>query len=91
MHLWQEWWVWIAAGLVMAMLEVLVSGYVLMGFACGAVLTGLLIALGALGGSVGPLVLVFALASLMCWWVLTRIFGLPQDEKKIIHHDINEN
>lgn len=91
MHLWQEWWVWIAAGLVLAILEVLVSGYVLLGFACGAVLTGALTALGLVGGSVGPMIFVFALASLASWWVLTRLFGLPQDEKKIIHHDINEN
>ena len=39
MQLWQEWWVWIAAGIVLAILEIVVSGYVLLGFALGAVLT----------------------------------------------------
>ena len=49
--MWHEWWVWIAAGVVLAILEVMVSGYVLLGFAAGAVLTGVLLALGVLGGS----------------------------------------
>lgn len=91
MQLWQEWWVWMAAGLILAILEVLVSGYVLLGFACGAVLTGALTAAGLVGASVGPVVLLFALASLAAWWLLTRIFGLPRDKTKIIHRDINEN
>ena len=28
--MWHEWWVWIAAGVVLAILEVVVSGYVLL-------------------------------------------------------------
>jgi len=91
MHLWQEWWVWMAAGLVLAMLEVVVSGYVLLGFAGGAIVTGALIWAGVLGAGIGAVVLVMALASLGCWWALTRIFGLPRDSQTIIKHDINEN
>ena len=91
MQLWQEWWVWIAAGLVLAMLEVLVSGYVLLGFAGGSIVTGGLIWIGFLGGRIGTTVLIMALASLACWWLLTRIFGSPRDGQTIIKHDINEN
>ena len=91
MELWQHWWVWAAAGGVLAILEVMVSGYVLLGFAVGAVLTGVLIALGILGEWLSPMVLVFALASLAAWLVLRRIFGLPRDRVKIIEHDINDN
>lgn len=90
MQLWQEWWVWIAAGFVLAILEVVVSGYVLLGFAGGAVLTGILIALGILGAGLGAMVLVFALGSLASWLGLRAMFGLPKDNVKVIHHDINE-
>lgn len=91
MQLWQEWWVWIAAGVVLAILEVVVSGYVLLGFAVGAVLTGLLIWAGAIGTSLSGMLLVFAVASLVAWLVLRKVFGLPKDNVKIIHHDINQN
>jgi membrane protein implicated in regulation of membrane protease activity len=91
MQLWQEWWVWVAIGVVLAILEVMASGYVLLGFAAGAVITGLLIWIGMLGASLSAMVLVFALASLGAWLVFRRIFGLPRDNVKVIHHDINEN
>lgn len=91
MQFWQEWWVWIAAGVVLAILEVVVSGYVLLGFAVGAVLTGVLIWAGLLGPSLSVMLLVFALASLGAWLILRKIFGLPKDNVKIIHHDINQN
>ncbi|MGB3147854.1 MAG: hypothetical protein WBA91_08875 [Paracoccaceae bacterium] len=91
MELWQEWWVWIAAGLVLAILEVVVSGYVLLGFALGAVLTGILIWFGVLGTSVSVMVLVFAVASLVAWLVLRSALGLPKDNVKIYEHDVNDN
>ena len=91
MQLWQEWWVWIAAGIVLAILEIVVSGYVLLGFALGAVLTGLLMWLGVLGGSVSLTVLVFALSSLVACLGLRAIFGLPKDTVKIYNHDVNDN
>jgi membrane protein implicated in regulation of membrane protease activity len=91
MMLWQEWWVWMVAGVVMAILEVMVSGYVLLGFALGAVLTAILIWLGALGSNLSATILVFAVASLVGWLVLRALFRLPKDNVKVIRHDINEN
>ncbi len=91
MQLWQEWWVWIAAGVVLAILEIVVSGYVLLGFAGGAIITGILMWAGVLGASVSATVLVFAVASLAAWLVLRAVFGLPKDNVKVIEHDINEN
>ncbi len=89
--LWQTWWVWMVAGVVLAILEVMVSGFVLLGFAVGAVLTGLLILLGLLGASLSWILLAFALASLVAWAVLRAVFGVRRDEVKIWHKDINEN
>jgi membrane protein implicated in regulation of membrane protease activity len=91
MQLWQEWWVWIAAGVVLAILEIVVSGYVLLGFALGAVVTGLLVWIGALGASISVMVFVFAVASLVAWLGLRAIFGLPKDNVKIYEHDVNDN
>jgi membrane protein implicated in regulation of membrane protease activity len=91
MMLWQAWWIWIAAGVVLAMLEVLVSGFVLLGFALGAVLTGALILLGLLGQSLAWIVLAFALASLACWALLRAVFGVRRSEIKIWHKDINDH
>lgn len=88
---WQEWWIWISAGVVLAILELVVSGYVLLGFAVGAVVTGIVIWAGLLGADLSPTLLVFAVASLLGWLVLRRVFGLPRDNARIIDRDINDN
>lgn len=91
MALWTEWWVWMVAGAVLAILEVLIPGFILLGFAIGAALTGLLLWLGVLGGSVAVLLLVFAVASLLAWLVLRRVVGVRHGQVKIWDRDINEN
>ena len=89
MALWQEWWVWIVAGVVLAVLEVVVPGYVFLGFAIGVVLTGVLIAAG-LSVSLSVLVLIAAVLSLIAWLALRRVFGLPGRRPKIWDRDIND-
>lgn len=88
--LWQTWWIWMAAGVALAFLEVMVSGFILLGFAVGAVLTGLLILLGLLGPSLSWILLAFALASLVAWALLRAMLGVRR-EVKIWHKDINDN
>ncbi len=91
MALWAEWWVWMVAGAVLAILEVLIPGFILLGFAIGAALTGLLLWLGVLGGSIAVLLLVFAVASLLAWLALRRVAGVRRGQMKIWDRDINEN
>ncbi len=91
MLLWQEWWVWMIAGAVLAILEIMIPGFILLGFAVGAALTGLLLWLGVLGGSLAVLVLVFAVASLIAWLVLRRVVGVRHGQVKVWDRDINEN
>lgn len=91
MGLWQEWWVWMIAGAVLGILEVLIPGFILLGFAIGAALTGLLLWFGVLGGSLATLVLVFALASLAAWLTLRRVVGIRRGQVKVWDRDINEN
>ncbi len=92
---WTTWWVWAAAGLVLAILEVLAPGWIFLGFAIGAGLTGLLLLVGgplsaAVSVSLPILLLVFALLSLIAWLVLRRVFGLRGGSVQTFDHDINE-
>lgn len=90
------WWVWMAAGLVLGILEVLVPGYVFVGFAIGAVVTGGIIGLGLPGslwmaGALINALLVFAVVSLVAWLTLRQVLGVRRGQSKRITHDINEN
>lgn len=91
MALWQEWWVWLVAGAVLAILEVLIPGFILLGFAIGAALTGALLWFGVLGGSLVLLLLVFGLASLVAWLALHRLVGVRRGQVKVWNRDINDN
>ena len=87
------WWLWIAAALIFAILEVLLPGYVLLGFATGAALTGGLLWIGGpalFGGALPAQLLIFALASLVAWIVFRRVFGLKTGSVKTFDHDIND-
>lgn len=90
MALWQEWWVWMLAGAVLAILEVVLPGFILLGFAIGAGLTGVLLWIGVLGGSFGVLLLVFGIASLIAWAALRWLVGVRRGQVKVWDRDINE-
>ncbi len=91
MMLWAEWWVWMIAGAVLAILEIMIPGFILLGFAVGAALTGLLLWLGVLGGSLAALALVFAVASLIAWLVLRKVVGVRHGQVKVWDRDINDS
>lgn len=88
--MWNVWWVWIVAGFGLGVLEILAPGYIFLGFAVGALLTGVLLGLGVLGGSLPLLLLVFAALSLVTWLVLRRVVGVTDSQAKIWHKDIND-
>ncbi|UWQ17778.1 NfeD family protein [Jannaschia sp. M317] len=91
------WWAWIVAGLVLAMLEMLVPGFILLGFAIGAALVGMGLLLGILGplvalaGGYGfpALLVVFAILSLLAWIALRRVFGAP-GRARTFDQDVND-
>ena len=90
------WWVWIAAGLALAILEVLVPGFLFAGFAVGAVATGVLIALGIPGmgwmaASLINALVVFAVISVIAWLAMRALLGVRSGQMKKIDHDINED
>ncbi|MFN4172956.1 MAG: NfeD family protein [Pseudorhodobacter sp.] len=84
------WWVWVAGGFAIAVMEVLVPGYIFVGFAIGAVLTGALIGFGLLGGNLAVTICVFAIVSLVAWLVTRRLVGTRPGQVKIWTRDIND-
>ena len=89
MMIWELWWAWVVFGVALAVLEVLVPGFIFLGFAVGAVLVGVLVGIGVLGGSVPVLALVFAVLSLGAWIVLRRVVGVKEGQVKVWDKDIN--
>jgi membrane protein implicated in regulation of membrane protease activity len=89
--MWTVWWVWIVAGFSLGVLEVLVPGFIFLGFAIGAVLTGLLVGLGVMGGSLPLLLLVFAVMSVLAWLALRATMGVRDGQVKMWDKDINDN
>ena len=89
MAFWTVWWAWVVFGVALGVLEVLVPGFIFLGFAVGAVLVGALVGIGVLGGSVPVLALVFSVLSLVAWLVLRRVVGVTKEQVKVWDKDIN--
>lgn len=85
------WWAWIVFGFALGVLEVLVPGFIFLGFAIGAVLTGILVGLGLAPASLPMLFLIFSVASLVAWLVLRRAVGVRKGQVKVWDRDINDN
>ena len=86
---WTVWWVWVVFGVVLAVLEVLLPGFVFLGFAIAAVMVGVLVGVGLIGGNVPVLVLVFAVLALAAFVVLRRVVGVTKGQVKVWDKDIN--
>jgi membrane protein implicated in regulation of membrane protease activity len=78
------------AGFALGVLEVLAPGFIFLGFAIGAVVTGLVVALG-ITASFPLLLLVFAVLSFVAWLILKRFFGRVEGQVKLWDRDVNDN
>lgn len=88
-QLWQIWWVWMGGAILLVILEVFLPGFILLGFAIGAAMTGLLIVAGFL--STLPVTLfVFAVLSLVAWFVLRKVFATRFSQPQTFDRDIND-
>ena len=85
------WWAWVILGFALGVLEVLAPGYIFLGFAVGAVATGVLVGIGFAPSGLTALLLVFALLSVAAWLALRRVVGVRTGQVKIWDRDINEN
>ena len=89
--MWSVWWVWIVGGFAVGIVEVLVPGYIFLGFAGGAMLVGALLGLGLVGGeSLSLLLMIFAFASLVIWGGLRLAIGTRPGQVKLWKSDIND-
>jgi membrane protein implicated in regulation of membrane protease activity len=94
--MWALWWVWMCGAVVLGVLEVLVPGYIFLGFALGAAVTGLVLLVGGplaawIGASVPLLLLFFAVLSLLGWLGLRRVLGVRKGQVTVIKRDINDD
>ncbi|WP_438990741.1 NfeD family protein [Lentibacter sp.] len=94
--IWSLWWVWLAAAVGLGILEILAPGFILLGFAIGAAVVGVLLAVGGplgamLGGSFALMLAVFAVFSLIGWIGLRRTMGVRKGQVKTWDTDINED
>jgi inner membrane protein len=90
MELLNTWWVWIVLGAGLAVLEVLVPGFIFLGFAIAAVVMAVIVGIGAqLGAAMA--ILVFAILALLAWLGLRAKFGAGEKDVKVWRDDINKN
>jgi membrane protein implicated in regulation of membrane protease activity len=83
------WWAWVVLGFALGVLEILAPGYIFLGFAIGAILTGALVGFGLPAG-LPALILIFAVASVAAWLILRRTMGVREGQVKIWDRDIND-
>ena len=88
--LWHSWWVWAAAGVTLAILEVLAPGFTFLGFAIGASALAFVLLLTPYVPSVPVLLILFGVLSIVAWLVLRHFFKPPTGQRTIIEHDIND-
>lgn len=90
MPLWTEWWVWMSGALILATLEVLIPGYIFLGFAIGAGMMGLLILFGISASGFALTLVLFSILSLISYLVMRKYFALKTGQVKIWETDVND-
>ncbi|NVO55078.1 hypothetical protein HW561_04645 [Rhodobacteraceae bacterium B1Z28] len=87
---WLTWWIWLAAALALGIFEVVLPGFIFLGFAIGAAITGLILVIPGVVPPLSILLLIFAILSLAAWLGLRRMFARPHGQVKTFEHDIND-
>ncbi len=85
-----EWWVWMSAALLLATAEVIIPGWIFLGFAIGALVMGMLLLIGVTGLSLPITLVIFAVLSLIAYVGLRWIFGLKTGQVRTFDTDIND-
>lgn len=94
--LWQAWWIWVVAGFLLALIELALPGYVFLGTAIGAVVTGIFLWAGVppagwVAASLPNAVLFLAVVSVLAWLGLRWGLGVRKGQVKVWNRDINED
>jgi len=83
------WWAWLAAALALGILEILAPGFIFLGFAVGALVMAVVVAIVPVL-SVPVALAVFAGLSLISWIVLRIAFKSQSSGARRVTHDIND-
>ena len=83
------WWAWLAAALALGILEILAPGFIFLGFAVGALVMAVVVAIVPVL-SVPVALAVFAGLSLTSWIVLRIAFKSQSSGARRVTHDIND-
>lgn len=89
MQLWEIWWVWMTAALVLAIFELFVPTFIFVGFAFGAAVVSILLLVG-MSFTLAWALVVFAFLSVIAWIAARLIFGVRKGQRKTFDRDINE-
>jgi membrane protein implicated in regulation of membrane protease activity len=79
-----------SGALILATLEVLIPGYIFLGFAVGAGVMGVLILLGVSATGLALTLVIFAVLSLLAYLGMRRVFGLRKGQVRVWDTDIND-
>jgi len=84
------WWVWMAGALVLAIAEIILPGFIFLGFAIGAFAVSLILLNTGVMFGLPALMLIFAGLSLVAWLLMRRFFAMPKGQVKRFEGDIND-
>lgn len=90
--MWDQWWLWVGAGIILLIVEIFAPGFIFLGFGIGAFVVGAILAFG--GGVLSSLpvaLLLFAVCSLIAWFVMRKLAGERKGQIKIWDTDINDD
>lgn len=83
------WWVWMALALILVAAEIFLPGFIFLGFAAGAAIIAVLVAVTAI--PLKFLFAAFAVFSLLAWITMRRLFKRKGEAPKSFERDINDN
>lgn len=89
--IWTLWWIWGLGAIALLVLEVFAPGFLFLGFGAGAAVVALLLGLGLGSGNPAILALIFAVVSMVAWFMMRNIFGVRKGQVKIWDKDINDD
>ncbi len=84
------WWVWLAVAIALGVVEVLLPGFIFLGFALGALVMAALVGLVTGSLTVAMSLAAFAALSLLAWIVLRLAFRRQSSGARRVLHDIND-
>lgn len=89
-NLWTAWWAWFSFAMILGILEVVVPGYIFLGFAVGALVMAVLMLIGISGLTLPLSLVIFAVLSLVAFVLMRQYFKLDRGQVKKWDTDINE-